>query len=81
MPKRYYRYGMTHSQIISALGGSAALARALQVSQPAVWRWANERGIPGARWLEIVRLAKARGVRGVTLAALADPAALPKADA
>jgi hypothetical protein len=61
---------MDHCQVINALGGYRVLSRTLRVDAAAVWRW-QKRGIPSARWLPLVDLAKERGVEGVTLEVLA----------
>jgi hypothetical protein len=63
--------------IIVALGGTGAVAGALNQSDSTVsgWQSPERRGIPASHWAALVALAAARGVSGVTLEVLADLAA------
>lgn len=56
--------------LIDQLGGTGVVAGEFGLSASIVSGW-RKRGIPSARWLGIVGLAKARDVAGVTLEALA----------
>lgn len=56
---------MTVDDIFEALGGRKALAQALGVSRHAPYNWRSD-GIPSRHWPEIVLLAAARGVKGVS---------------
>lgn len=61
---------MTVSQIIAKLGGPQEATKALGVSRALLYRWEVE-GIPGKRWQHIAYVAKLKGVRGLTVEALA----------
>lgn len=61
---------MTHADMITKLGGPAAVGRDLGCSHTQPLRWARV-GIPLKRWPEIVRLAEAKGIQGITLETLA----------
>jgi hypothetical protein len=56
---------MTHDEVIRALGGPRAVARAVGVDVSAPYRW-PERGIPLRHWPAIIEMARERGVNGVT---------------
>lgn len=61
---------MTHADMITSLGGPAAIARALGCSHTQPLRWARV-GIPLKRWPEVVRLAETKQIPGITLETLA----------
>lgn len=62
---------VTVDSVIDSLGGTKAVALALDVSPSTVSVW-RVRGIPSAHWLKLVRLAGERGKPDVTLEALAE---------
>lgn len=67
--------GMDSSEaIIVALGGTGAVAGALEQSDSTVSSW-RTRGIPAGHWAAVVAMAADRGVTGVTLEVLAALAA------
>lgn len=61
---------MDHSRIIAELGGYLTLARALNVEPNHTWRWGLARAIPARRWPIIVQIARAQGLRHITVEAL-----------
>lgn len=61
---------MDHAELITRIG-AATVAEALRCHVSRPHRWRADGHIPADRWPEIVALAKARGVEGVTLDALA----------
>jgi DNA-binding transcriptional regulator YdaS (Cro superfamily) len=61
---------MSHSRILSDLGGHSAVARALGVSNAVAWRWGKHRCIPPGRWSAIVELAHRQGATHITLQTL-----------
>jgi len=60
---------MEHSEIIEALGGPVAVARAAGRHHSRAVRWQVE-GIPAKCWPAVVNLAKAKGEHRVTYEAL-----------
>lgn len=60
----------TADSIIDSLGGTKAVASALSLAPSTVSVW-RVRGIPGAHWLSLVRLAGDRGKPEITLEVLA----------
>jgi DNA-binding transcriptional regulator YdaS (Cro superfamily) len=72
---------MTSSgSIIDALGGTGKVAERLGLWESTVSGW-RTRGIPPARWPELVRLASEIGVDGISFEALADLTASSDAEA
>lgn len=63
--------------IIVALGGTGAVAEALNQSDSTVsgWQSPDRRGVPAAHWAALVALASDRGIPGITLEVFADLAA------
>lgn len=66
------------ADFLEALGGAAVVARALkpepgqpQVPSSTVSSWKDRGSIPPGRWVELVTLAQARGVKWFTYEALA----------
>lgn len=57
-------------EIISGLGGTAAVAEGLEQSMSTVSGW-KTRGIPAPHWASLVSLAQSKGKRGISLEALA----------
>lgn len=68
---------MTPDSVIDALGGTKAVAQALDVALPTVSVW-RTRGIPSGHWLPLSRLAAEKGVPEITLEALAEIAGKPE---
>lgn len=62
---------ITPDSVIDALGGNVPVASALSVVPATVSGW-RARGIPSAYWLTLSRLADERGLREITLEALAE---------
>lgn len=62
---------MDHTEIIDGLGGIPVVAAALGKHRSRVGDW-RRNGIPPSSWADIVGLAKARGVAGVSFEALAN---------
>lgn len=60
---------MTTDDIIKALGGPKVVAGALGVSRTAPYNW-RDQGIPAHHWPDLVALAVAMRVTGVTFDAL-----------
>lgn len=65
-------------EIIDALGGTKAVAEAHGVNLSVVSSWRFRRSIPADRWRDIVALAEARGVEGLTFETLAVLHAKPR---
>ena len=63
------------SDIIDRLGGSTALARALDRPAGTVRQWRNRNSVPAWQWSRLVSVARARGLTSVTPEALAEIAA------
>lgn len=61
----------TESDVIDALGGSAAVATARGLPLTTVDSWKRRGSIPAAHWPGLVDLARTLRVRGVTLRKLA----------
>lgn len=61
----------TFADIIDALGGSIALAEALDQPKGTVSAWKTRNSIPAEHWAEIVKLAGARGLPAITHEVLA----------
>lgn len=57
--------------VIDALGGTSVVAGTLDIALPRVSNWRARGKIPNEMWPELVALADARGVKGITLEALA----------
>lgn len=53
---------MTLDQIIDALGGTDEVAAECDCGPPALSNW-KARGIPKARWVDLVTMAKRKGVK------------------
>jgi hypothetical protein len=66
----WYRSGVTHPEIIAALGGYRTLAAALRRDPSVIWRW-QRNGIPPKRWREVEEAARRCGIAGIDKAALA----------
>lgn len=64
---------MNVSQIIEKLGGHSEATELLGVSRALLYRWEAE-GIPGKRWKQIARVAKMKGIDGLTYETLATAA-------
>ena len=64
---------ITAGSVIDALGGTGEVASALELHPSTVSCW-RERGLPSAsgRLLQLAKLASEKGVRGLTLEALAE---------
>lgn len=58
--------------VIEALGGSAAVSIARQLPYTTVASWKARGTIPAREWPGLVKLARERGTRGVTLQKLAE---------
>lgn len=71
---------ITADSVIDALGGTKAVASALALAPSSISVW-RVRGIPSTRWLDLVRLADARGLDEITLESLARLAAREKDEA
>ena len=68
----------TAGSIIDALGGTGQVAAALSLSDSTVSGWrVRPGGIPGPHWRSLVRIARERGVEGVTFETLAEMFAKP----
>jgi hypothetical protein len=52
---------MTHAEIISALGGPLAVAKALGIANPSTVAHWSRRGIPARYWLRLSKLPAADG--------------------
>lgn len=65
---------MDWKSIIVALGGTGAVAGALEQADSTVSGW-QVRGIPAPHWAGVVALAATRGIPDVTLEVLAELAA------
>ena len=66
----------THpTQVIAKLGGTVAVADALKRPYTTVHSWQQRGWIPPAAWVDLVEVARANRVKGVTFDALA---AIPK---
>ena len=63
------------TQVLAKLGGPSEVAAALNRPYTTVHSWVQRGWIPPAVWVDLVEVAKANRVKGVTLDALA---ALPK---
>jgi len=63
---------MSIGQMIDELGGPSKVADALGIAQPVVSMWKLRGRLPAERWAGFVRLAKAAGVKSITLERLAD---------
>jgi len=63
----------TVDDIIDALGGTTRVAQALRLNKSVVssWRGKARGSIPAERWLDLVALARDRGVNGITVESLA----------
>lgn len=61
----------THADIIALWPSTNALAEDLSAEGDAVRKWKARRSIPAEYWTAVVRSAKRRGIRGVTLKRLA----------
>lgn len=61
----------SHAEIIATVG-TAALARAIGVSEKMVGGWKTRSSIPGGWFRSVERAAQAAGHSGVTVAVLAD---------
>jgi len=61
---------MDHTEIIDRLGGIPVVAVALRRHRSRVGDW-RRNGIPPACWADVVEIAKARGVAGVSFEVLA----------
>ncbi len=59
------------TQVIDALGGTAAVARLFDLSMPSVSDWKKD-GVPDARMM-FLRVAKRKELRGIDLAAATAP--------
>ncbi len=57
-----YPRDMTIRDLIFALGGTAALARALDLSPQAISNWSRRGAIPARRHYQVARLARALGL-------------------
>ena len=66
----HYRVMKTVPDIISAFGGSSELARRLEVPIPTVGAWRFRGSIPPKHFADIVTLAKADGIKGITFECL-----------
>jgi hypothetical protein len=60
---------MEHRTLIDRLGGYQKLAEKLGCNPVTAWRW-QYNGIPPRHWLAVVELARAAGIRGVSVGAL-----------
>jgi hypothetical protein len=60
----------TFSSLIDKLGGPAVVARATKANPDAARQWKLRENIPGAYWDSLIDLAKAKRVRGVSIALL-----------
>lgn len=67
-------FDMTWDSIITALGGTGAVATELSLAEPTVSGW-RKRGIPSAHWAAIVALAGECERSDVSLQVLAELAA------
>lgn len=59
------------ADLITNLGGPAAVAKATDAEPGAVRQWKARGSIPPAYWPAIIKLADEKSVRGVTVASLA----------
>ena len=76
----------TVSEIVDAFGGTTEFAQAIGTTQQNVTNMKARNSIPSRFWKSVALCAEARGIAGVTLAALADlhslrPAPAPEAAA
>ena len=71
---------ITPDSVIDALGGNVPVASALSLHPSTVSGW-RVRGIPSAYWLPLSRWADERGLREITLEALAETGAREPAGA
>ncbi len=69
----------TPGSVIDKLGGTGMVAEELGLWESTVSGW-RVRGIPAARWPQLVRLGSKRGVRGVTFEKLASLAVPDRAE-
>jgi len=58
------------AHIIDGLGGSTAVGDLLELPATTVASWKSRNSIPARHWSAILRAARARGVRGITLKSL-----------
>ncbi len=58
------------AEILEGLGGSAAVATALELPYTTVASWKARGSVPSAYWSPLIALARARKLVGVTLSSL-----------
>lgn len=61
---------MTHAEAIAALGGGEEVAKLLGVHRTRPGRWARGEGIPPRHWPKLQRVARERGIEGITVEGL-----------
>jgi hypothetical protein len=60
----------TFSDLIKALGGPKSVSAALEMPFPTVQSWVARDSIPMSAWPKVADLAKAKRLKGVTVASL-----------
>jgi hypothetical protein len=70
------RRTMEHRDVIAALGGYRLVAKRLGVHFTSTCRWQSS-GIPPKAWVAVVRLARARHLKGITCETLSDTSPSP----
>ncbi len=63
------------AKILDALGGTTAVAAAIDVPPTTVASWKSRGSVPPVYWSELVKLARKKGAAGVSLQRFAEIAA------